>query len=99
MSTETTESIGSTEVTTDCRSWSEMEYFGVKEDGDDTLVIKNDAENHNHRLNSWIKVSNVRKGQKGLKYSLEMEVLPRHCTKKWNRKHSSSIKELKRGLG
>ena len=56
MSTETTESEVSTEVTRDCRSWSQMEYFAVKEDGDDTLVIKNDAENHDHRLNSWIKV-------------------------------------------
>ena len=42
-----------------------MEYFAVKEDGDDTLVIKNDAENHNHRLDSWIKVnSNIRKSIK-----------------------------------
>ena len=61
MSTETTESEVSTEVTRDCRSWSQMEYFAVKEDGDDTLVIKNDAENHN----SWIKVnSNSRKAIK-----------------------------------
>jgi hypothetical protein len=65
-STETTESEVSTEVTRDCRSWSEMGYFAVKEDGDDTLVIKNDAENHNHRLTSWIKVKNLRK--KGIKY-------------------------------
>ena len=52
MSTETTKSEVATDFTKDCRSWSEMEYFAVKEDGDFTLVIKNDAENHNHRLNS-----------------------------------------------
>ena len=77
-----------------------MEYFAVKEDGDDTLVIKNDAENHNHRLNSWIKVNSSSSiATKYCENILEMEVIPRHSPKKWNRKHSSSFKELKRGLG
>ena len=35
-----------------------MEYTTVREDDDDTLVIKDDSENHNHRLTSWIKVTN-----------------------------------------
>ena len=77
-----------------------MEYFAVKEDGDDTLVIENDAENHDHRLTSWIKVnSSTRMTIQNCGNALEMEVLPRHRPKKWNRKHSSGIKELKRGLG
>ena len=56
---ETTDSEEATEVTRDCRNWSEMEYIAVKEDGEDTLVIENDAENHDHRLTSWIKVNNT----------------------------------------
>ena len=50
-----------TEVTKDCRSWSEMECTTVREDDDDTLVIKDDSENHNHRLTSWIKVTKPQK--------------------------------------
>ena len=50
-----------TEVTKDCRSWSEMEYTTVRDDDDDTLVIKDDSENHNHRLTSWIKVTKPQK--------------------------------------
>ena len=50
ITTETTDSEEATEVTRDCRNWSEIEYIAVKEDGDDTLVIENDAENHNHRI-------------------------------------------------
>ena len=48
-----------TEVTKDCRSWSDMEYTTGREDDDDTLVIKDDSENHNHRLTSWIKVTKL----------------------------------------
>ena len=46
----------STGTTRDCRTWRDVEYFAVEEKGEDTLVIQNDAENHNHRLTSWIKV-------------------------------------------
>ena len=59
ITTKTTDSEEATEVTRDCRNWSEMEYIAVKEDGEDTLVIENDAENHDHRLSSWIKVNNT----------------------------------------
>jgi len=41
--------------TRDCRSWTPIGYSTVKSADEHNMVIKNDAENHEHRLDSWNK--------------------------------------------
>ena len=43
-------------TTRDCRDWSVVEYNTVNAAGDDLKNIKDDAEEHEHRLESWNKV-------------------------------------------
>jgi len=42
-------------TTRDCRDWSVVEYNTVNAAGDDLKNIKDDAEEHEHRLESWNK--------------------------------------------
>jgi len=43
------------QATRDCRSWTSIGYSIVKSADEKNMVIKNDAENHEHRLDSWNK--------------------------------------------